>query len=55
MRVMVECARVAMKFWASGVMIRSLVPSTYQDGMVAHAGGPDGVKPALSVSGRWDG
>src|SRR3954453_8016203 len=55
MRVMVEWARVAMKFWAVGVMIRSLVPRTYQDRIVAHAGGPDRPLPALKVSGRCDG
>jgi hypothetical protein len=35
-------------------MIRSLLPSRYQDGIVRQAAAPDGSPSAPIVAGRWD-
>ncbi len=38
--------------WA-GVMTRSAVPISDHEGIVSHAGGPDGSPYWLSAAGRW--
>lgn len=46
-------AYFAIACWASGGMIRSSVPTRYQDGIVRQAGSPDGSLSAPSVAARW--
>jgi hypothetical protein len=51
--VMWAPARLAMKSCLAGGRTRSAVPITSQDGMVFHAGGPEGSPRVLAASGRW--
>src|SRR4051812_31301384 len=46
-------ARRAMDACSTGGITRSAVPTSAQDGIVRHAGAPDGAVTALSVAGRW--
>src|ERR1700722_4815755 len=45
--------RRAMNSWIAGVIALSMVPSTYQLGIVFQAGVPDGVLTALKTTGAW--
>ena len=50
-RVILAWARVAMNCWTFGGMAWSIVPRTYQLGIVVQATGPDLVVNALNVAG----
>lgn len=47
-------ARFAMNSCAAGGMVLSAVARRYQEGMVFHAGSPDGSVNAASENGRWE-
>ena len=49
----VEPARAAMSRCWAGSMIRSCPETAYQEGMFAHAGGPEGVNRIPRFAGCW--
>ena len=48
-----EPARAAMNRWVAGGMAWSLVATRYHDGIVFHAGTPEGSVNAATENGRW--